>query len=132
MAQPPPPRPASTSLPFLAGPALGVETARRIAVGALRRPGLAVRLTLDEPGTVTATLRASSGPLRGVPLGRSRVVARSAGPARLSVRVPASSAGALVGRARSVRARLEVTLVGVSGHRATVIRTVRVLPSRAG
>ena len=132
MAPPPPPRPASTSLPAVAGPALGVETARRVAVGALRRPGLAVRLTLDEPGTVTATLRASSGSLRGVPLGRSRVVARSAGPARLSVRVPAASARALVGRARSVRARLEVTLVGASGRRATVTRTVRVLPSRAG
>ena len=132
MAPPPPPRPASTSLPFVAGPALGVETARRVAVGALRRPGLAVRLTLDEPGTVTVTLRAATGSLKGVPLGRARLVASSAGPARLSVRVPRSSAGALLGRARSASTRLEVTLVGASGRRATVTRTVRVLPSRAG
>jgi len=130
------------SLPVapLVGPTLGVEVPRTVTYRTARRQGIPVRLTLDEPATVTVLVRGRFRPVatrtRGgrrrlrsnYRLARTRGAFDSAGPRTLSVPLPRAAAELLSGRRTPLRLVLTVTVTDRQGNAQTLERTVLLGP----
>ena len=108
--------------------ALGIELPARIALDALRRDGLPVRVTLDEPATVSVAVLARYTKAKGRGRRRRRLGSASRslrkGPATLRVRLDRASVRSLRGRRRSLRLAVEVTVVDAGGGRSRFQRSV--------
>jgi uncharacterized protein len=123
----------------LRGAALGVELPARIGLATLRRRGLPVALTLDEPATVEVVLRGRFRTLRrGVARGRRRAhrVARTrrrydrSGPRTMRVPLARGGRRLLDGRRQNLRLIAVVTVTDRRGGRDRFVRTVLVKPER--
>ena len=122
----------------ITGAALGVELPRRIRLRELRRRGLPVALTLDEPATVQVAVRARLRPVamkarrrrlrRRYAIGAARRRYDQSGPRVLRVRLSRSGRRALAGRRRNLRLIAVVTVTDRRGSRDRFVRTVLAKP----
>ena len=111
---------------------LGIEVPSRIALTTLRREGLPVRVTLDEPATievaVLARFRRPADRRRAKVLRRRRLARASRslarGPGTLRVRPDRAAVRALRGRRQSLRLAVQVTVVDRNGGRNRFERAV--------
>jgi uncharacterized protein len=126
----------------LVGPALGIELPGRVRADRLRRSGLPVALTLDEPASVDVRVHARFGaapagrrrrpePRRRHRLGGVRSSFDTPGHRVVYARIPEESLARIGNRRGSLRLEIEIALTDRDGRADRLARTVMLDPARA-